>query len=107
MPMKITKNLACNFAGSKVENKLFKRFLQENTSTERSDIIKSIKIQNFILTKKKNCTSMLIQKFTTEKMGEEKVSQWVHVLDSLILELQTLNIEQKQIVDDITDRIVE
>ena len=38
---------------------------------------------------------------------KDQVSQHVHVLDSLIHELQSLNIEWKQTVDDSTDRIDE
>ena len=37
----------------------------------------------------------------------KKATQCMHVLDSPMYELETLNTEQKQAVDDITDRIVE
>ena len=37
----------------------------------------------------------------------KKVLQCMHVHDSFMHELLSLNIEQKQVVEDITDRIVE
>ena len=44
--------------------------------------------------------------FTAEN-STKKVTHQVHILDSLTLELQALNVEQKQTVDDITDRFVD
>ena len=37
---------------------------------------------------------------------QPKISQYIYVFDSLNWELQSLNVEQKQTLDNITDRIV-
>ena len=47
-----------------------------------------------------------MENFTTENC-KKKVSNCVNVLDSSTQELQTLNGEQKQAVDDITDKILD
>ena len=92
---------ACESAESEEKHELF---IKLHSSSESFKILGNNKNFNLDAYRANNCMSLSILSSLTEKC-EEQVSQCMHVPNLLMHESQSQNIEQKQAVDDISDKI--
>ena len=88
------------YVKNKYKDELFIDLLEEHISSEIFEVVNGAQPLNLVGSEGKyNCILTPLYKFTTDNYVE-KVTHHMDVLDSLTQEFQTLNVEQKQTVDD-------